>query len=181
MMKQITLDIVQLEENTFAYLQQALTDDTIEIEDFETLFACLTNLEDTEIFIENYDELSYFSAAVIRMINEVTEDYGNITLSFGKTPEEEEKKEERKKIVMDISQLNSGGHGYLKELFDFPEYYGENLDALYDCLCELNPTEVIVINSDDLNKFSLKVLDVFDEVADEYGNLKITYEYDEEE
>ena len=178
-MKQITLDIRRLEEDSFFYLQQVLADNEYEIPDFETLYAVLTNLEDTEIFIENYSELSYFSSAVIRLINEVSDDYGNITLTFKEEADEEEA--ERKKIVMDVTELNKNGHSYLKELFDFPDYYGENLDALYDCLCEMDPTEIIVMNSDDLNKFSLKILDVFDEVADEYGNIKITYEYDEEE
>lgn len=28
-------------------------------------------------------------------------------------------------------------HGILKEALQFPEYYGENLDALYDCLTDL--------------------------------------------
>ncbi len=28
-------------------------------------------------------------------------------------------------------------HGTLKESLDLPYYYGANLDALYDCLCEL--------------------------------------------
>jgi len=28
-------------------------------------------------------------------------------------------------------------HGILKESLDLPYYYGDNLDALYDCLCEL--------------------------------------------
>lgn len=27
-------------------------------------------------------------------------------------------------------------HHYIKEQCSFPEYYGYNLDALYDCLCE---------------------------------------------
>ena len=45
----------------------------------------------------------------------------------------------------------------------------------------MEDTEIIVMNSDDLKKFSLKILDVFDEVADEYGNIKIRYEYEEEE
>ena len=175
MMKQITLDISQLNELGFNYLQAILP--SYEGEDFESLYACLTYLEETEFLVENYNQLEDFSSAIIRLINEVSDDYGNITLTFS----ENESNEERKKIVMDIHELDKRGHTYLKELFDFPDYYGENLDALYDCLCEQDNTEVIVMNSDDLSRFSLKVLDVFDEVADEFGNLKITYEYDEEE
>ena len=178
MMHQITLDISQLNENTFLYLQEIFGDPPFTGDDFESFYAYLTYLEDTEIVIENYPEIDLFSSAVLSLINEVADDYGNLTLSLDRGEDTQEEK--RKKIVMDILELNRRGHGYLKELFDFPEYYGENLDALYDCLCELEDTEVIVMNSDDLNKFSLKILDVFDEVADEYGNIKISYEYEEE-
>ena len=31
-------------------------------------------------------------------------------------------------------------HQYLKETFGFPDYYGKNLDALYDCLTECKGT-----------------------------------------
>jgi ribonuclease inhibitor len=172
-----TLDIKQLNEKEFSYLQELFDDPAYEGEDFDSFYAYLSYLDECEIIIDNYTFMSDFSACIIRLFNDVNEDYGNLILSFANF----DAPKTRKKIVMDVLELNRNGHLYLKELFDFPDYYGENLDALYDCLCDLDDTEVIVMNSEDLNKFSLKILDVFDDVADEYGNIKITYELDEEE
>ena len=84
------------------------------------------------------------------------------------------------KIILDIIQLNQGKHEYLKTLFEFPDYYGENLDALYDCLSELDDIEIIIINVDDVDEFSLDILRVIDEVADAFNNINVSYEYDEE-
>ncbi|MCR4632971.1 MAG: barstar family protein [Erysipelotrichaceae bacterium] len=170
----IILDIQKLNEEGFQYLREIFKDPAFEGDDYDSFYAYLSYLDDTEVLLKHYGEMNDLSASLIRLFNDVNEDYGNLSLGFC----EEEK---RKKIVMDVSELNRRGHEYLKELFDFPDHYGENLDALYDCLCDLEDTEIIVMNSDDLKKFSLKILDVFDEVADEYGNIKIRYEYEEEE
>ena len=43
-------------------------------------------------------------------------------------------------------------HGYLKKKLGFPDYYGENLSALADCLSEMcEPAHItICLNEDDL-------------------------------
>ncbi len=84
------------------------------------------------------------------------------------------------KIVLDIDRLDREGHDYLKEAFGFPDYYGKNLDALYDCLSDLRNTEIIIYNIEDVDEFSLKVLRVIDDVAEETDELTITYAYDGE-
>ena len=44
------------------------------------------------------------------------------------------------KIILDGEKVNSrrGLHKYLQRVFSFPDYYGRNLDALYDCLTDLH-------------------------------------------
>lgn len=56
------------------------------------------------------------------------------------------------KYVLDGKKMVSKEetHKYLKETFGFPEYYGENLDALHDCLSEMADLEVEFINADDM-------------------------------
>ena len=52
-----------------------------------------------------------------------------------------------RKIVLDIEKMRSLPmlHKYLHTALALPEYYGANLDALYDCLTEMSePTELVV-------------------------------------
>ena len=64
-------------------------------------------------------------------------------------------------------------HRLLAEQLDFPDWYGGNLDALYDCLTELTDTAVVFV---DLRRaegtYFDKVLQVFWEAAE--GNPCLT-------
>ena len=165
------INIAKLNERGFEYLQEVF--ENFEGFDYDYLYAYLSYLEDAEIVFTDYSYISEFSSTIIRVMNDVNEDYNNLTLSYG------ESDEPSKRVILDVAILNKEGHDYLKKLFDFPDYYGKNLDALYDCLGDLDDTEVIVINMDEVNRKSLKILSIFDEVTEEYGNLRINYEYGE--
>lgn len=46
-------------------------------------------------------------------------------------------------LNFNIPHTKSQLHEYLKDKLDLPDYYGENLDALYDCLTEISePTAI---------------------------------------
>ncbi len=52
-----------------------------------------------------------------------------------------------RKIILNFRGLGSGENmqEYLKKKMDFPDYYGKNLDALYDCLTDISgPTAVVL-------------------------------------
>lgn len=52
------------------------------------------------------------------------------------------------KYVLDARRMRTKEemHTYLKEALDLPEYYGKNLDALFDCLREMNGAEIEIEN-----------------------------------
>ncbi|RAP53607.1 MAG: ribonuclease inhibitor [Methanosphaera sp. rholeuAM270] len=54
-----------------------------------------------------------------------------------------------KYITLDGKRIKKERHDYLKKELNFPDYYGRNLDALYDCLTEIGvETEITLINSE---------------------------------
>ncbi|MCF0230246.1 MAG: barstar family protein [Parasporobacterium sp.] len=67
--------------------------------------------------------------------------------------------------ILDAGELNDSrnSHIYLKEIFGFPEYYGCNLDALYDCITELPDVHIHIIHTERGNEYFRKILRVFEE------------------
>lgn len=72
-------------------------------------------------------------------------------------------------------------HEYFVKKFDLPEYYGKNLDALFDCLCEINEPTLIKLKNeralDDGTKESLTQL--FCDVCSENTLVKFELVKDE--
>ena len=80
-----------------------------------------------------------------------------------------------REVVFDSSHVESIDqlHSELTRIFDFPDYYGANLDALYDCLSGdiALPLRIIWINYNitrlKLGKDAEKVLKVMKDFAKE--------------
>lgn len=71
-------------------------------------------------------------------------------------------------MQLDGNLINQNGHDYLMEALNLPDYYGRNLDALYDCLCEME-CEIELINSENVDE---DILETFKDASDENNFLK---------
>ncbi len=86
-----------------------------------------------------------------------------------------------RKITLDIEKMRSLPmlHKYLHTALALPEYYGANLDALYDCLTEMSePTELVVPKkvADEayLGWYGQQFLQMLEDAAAENEALQIT-------
>ena len=76
-------------------------------------------------------------------------------------------------IEIDGKSIKNDGHKYLKKVFDFPDYYGNNLDALYDCLTDIGaPTEIRLKNK---NYVSWDIIDTFIDASEANSFLNFVY------
>ena len=77
-------------------------------------------------------------------------------------------------VVLDARLMGerTKAHTYLKEQLELPEYYGNNLDALYDCLTELSDTLIIIEYKDEADSYFDKVYHVMLEA--EKSNEELT-------
>jgi ribonuclease inhibitor len=68
-------------------------------------------------------------------------------------------------------------HKYMKERFRFPDYYGGNLDALWDLLTERHEIEIVIENEDamikHLGNYGKKILSVFEDLSREIPTIVV--------
>ena len=59
-----------------------------------------------------------------------------------------------RKYILDCSKMTDpkSAHEYIARVLGFPDYYGKNLDALYDCLTDMGDCEIIFANKDRLKE-----------------------------
>lgn len=90
----------------------------------------------------------------------------------------------RKKYKLDGCRFTDkeSAHRYIAETLKFPDYYGNNLDALADCLSEMKKNSRITITNSDciiaaLGDYGNKMLDIFQLQGNEF-NLEIIIKND---
>ena len=70
-------------------------------------------------------------------------------------------------------------HKYIKKMLNFPDYYGGNLDALWDILSTKSKLISIFLLHEEkiyenLGDYGKQLIDVFQEAANSNTNIKIT-------
>jgi len=82
-----------------------------------------------------------------------------------------------KKIKLDISNIQTvrALHIYLAYMLDLPAYYGKNLDALHDMLCEESDRRYIVLTgvpaSEEMAAYLPRLVQVMEDSAQENKNI----------
>ena len=81
-----------------------------------------------------------------------------------------------KKIKLDLNSDRAAIHKALSEELGFPEYYGKNLDALYDIMSSYSEDAVIVVEGS--SEYGKKVLGTLKDAAAENKHIKIEFAED---
>lgn len=79
-------------------------------------------------------------------------------------------------------KTRQGTHKYVKEKLKLPEYYGENLDALWDILSTYSKSiKISLINKNELIKnledYGYALISVFQDIEEENTNIKFEIIY----
>ena len=86
-----------------------------------------------------------------------------------------------KRLTLNAKKMTSReqAHAHLKERLRLPDWYGNNLDALNDCLGEIGePTQIIVrfapMLGRSLGDYGSRIIRVMQRAAEENPNLRVT-------
>ena len=86
-------------------------------------------------------------------------------------------------VILDAKKMaeKEKMHEYFAKKFDLPEYYGRNLDALFDCLCEINEPTLIKLKNEDALQGDTKesLIRLFHDVCNENELVKFELVKDE--
>jgi RNAse (barnase) inhibitor barstar len=80
---------------------------------------------------------------------------------------------------IDCTNLESAKalHRRIADCLSLPEWYGHNLDALYDCLTEIGaPTHLVLVGWDDNLPFSPGFRSVFEDAQLDNPAISVTFE-----
>lgn len=95
--------------------------------------------------------------------------YSDIVMSYGEEP--------AMQVILDAEKMKTRreAHEYLKQELDFPDYYGGNLDALYDCLTEKDDLEIFIQNipAEEEQGYFHAVCHVLEEAARETPGIQV--------
>jgi ribonuclease inhibitor len=86
-----------------------------------------------------------------------------------------------KRITLDARKMNTreNAHEYLAKKCGFPDYYGKNLDAAYDCLTSMVDTEITVKHAnmleENLGEYGKTFLSVFSDAAANNTGLQVIF------
>ena len=84
-----------------------------------------------------------------------------------------------KQCIVDCSAVRNPEefHDYLVGVLTLPDWYGTNLDALYDCLTSITEeTHITLLHFDQLEDMYAGFRDVFEDAADSNPRIQITIE-----
>ena len=90
------------------------------------------------------------------------------------------------KVLIDGAEIGSRRalHAYLQQALLLPDWYGRNLDALFDCLTDMGECSIIFRNLDDLEMlgdYSGALLAVFEEAEQINEDINLIYDLQDTE
>ena len=80
------------------------------------------------------------------------------------------------KLILDFNTLDTKEkfYSFISEQLDFPEHFGNNADALNDCISEINDTtEVTLVNSSTAGEWSKPIFAVLRDIENVICNTQL--------